>query len=88
MTNNGGVNFSSSEGTKQPSLEPAKKYSSAKTVENAANNIRLALSQPILLTKDGSQASEPFPRASCGSGVMNRSDVFLRSSIHSVRKRS
>jgi hypothetical protein len=65
-----------------------KKHSNGKSADDASNNIRLALSQPILMTKDGNLASEPFPRVSCGSGIMNRSDVFLRSSIHNIRKRS
>ena len=93
--NNGETKFASNEGSKQGldrrlsgSHVGAKKYSNAKSPDNASNNIRLALSQPILLTKDGTQSGEPFPRTSCGSGIMNRSDVFLRSSIHNIRKRS
>ncbi|XP_001606934.1 monocarboxylate transporter 13 isoform X1 [Nasonia vitripennis] len=93
VKSNGRTNLQSCEDAKlsldrRSSMGAPKKYSNAKSSDNSSSNIRLALSQPILASKDGQQQSEPFPRVSCGSGVMNRSDVFLRSSIHSIRKRS
>lgn len=60
-------------------------------------SIRLALSQPVLgpqqfrASKQQEAANnkqDEQRQAFCRGGVMNRSDVFLRSSIHSIRKRS
>ncbi|XP_014235374.1 monocarboxylate transporter 7-like [Trichogramma pretiosum] len=58
-------------------------------LHSSNNNVRLALSQPILADRPPSAEPSPFQRSSVyGSGIMNRSDVFLRSSINSIRKRS
>ncbi|KAJ8681148.1 hypothetical protein QAD02_016935 [Eretmocerus hayati] len=65
-----------------------RRLSNSKSLDSGDSNNRLALSQPILADKEGSQSREPFTRSTYGSGIMNRSDVFLRSSIHSIRKRS
>lgn len=69
------------------------KYTDMK-LEDSPNSSRLAVSQPILadISKDTSTPIagevQHFNRSSYGSGIMNRSDVFLRSSIHSIKKQS
>lgn len=48
-----------------------------------AHNIRIALSQPILITtKNREHTTKSF-----GSGFMNRRDIFYQGSVDNLRKR-
>lgn len=48
-----------------------------------SHNIRIALSQPILITKSRTEHSTK----SFGSGIMNRRDIFYQGSVDNLRKR-
>lgn len=47
-----------------------------------AHNIRIALSQPILITKNRENTTKSF-----GSGFMNRRDIFYQGSVDNLRHR-
>ncbi|XP_015607738.1 monocarboxylate transporter 12 [Cephus cinctus] len=65
------------------------KYLPVNTQDHVSNNMRVALSQPVLYTRTsiGHQMSESMAR-SFGSGIMSRPDVFYQGSVENLRKRS
>ncbi|XP_046734618.1 monocarboxylate transporter 1 isoform X5 [Diprion similis] len=63
------------------------KYTAVKTEDDVGNNLRAALSQPILLTKSLGNHTQSMTR-SYGSSIMNRRDIFYQGSLDNVRAKS
>lgn len=63
-------------------------YAAVKTDDDDRGNIlRVALSQPILVTKGLGHQTEAMSR-SFGSGIMNRRDILYQGSLENVRAKS
>ncbi|XP_046586395.1 monocarboxylate transporter 5 isoform X1 [Neodiprion lecontei] len=63
------------------------KYTAVKMEDDVGNNLRAALSQPILLTKSLGHHTQTMTR-SYGSSIMNRRDIFYQGSLDNVRAKS